>query len=602
MCGITGLLDLSGRHPPEHSVDIVRKMLDAIQHRGPDDWGIWSSPDGRCVLGHRRLSIIDLSAAGHQPMTANDSTYAITFNGEIYNYQELRAELSAKGEVFSGQSDTEVLLTGMIRENLEFIKKIDGMFAFAFYNVIENTLTLARDAFGEKPLYYTFFNGYFAFSSELHALEQLPNFKRRISRQAIAEFLQFQYVPAPGTIYDGCHKLPPAHSMIVSGNGHSVLNRYYAFSAGSQEDDSRSLDDRADELEEILLRSLRRRLISDVPLGAFLSGGVDSSTVVALITRRLGRSIKTFSMGFVDAAESEHQEARAIAAHLGSEHYEQLLPLPVPEMVAQIAANLDEPNADSSCLPTFLLSQFVRTHVTVALSGDGGDEMFGGYQRYFDCMSASKQNQERISVGSWHIGQDYYAGRLLIFPDRALRALLGDDPDPVPASVHTLRHQIDVDKRPLLCVLREQDTNNYMPGAVLAKVDRMSMRHGLEVRTPFLSPELGRFAQSLPTQSLTNGRVGKLVLRQLGSRYLPREWLMRPKMGFGLPVAGWGDRGLRSHVKTLLQGDDCRLSRWIPSERLHKYWEDHGETISFYQLWSLAILEHWLRIHDGEPS
>lgn len=601
MCGIAGLLDLSGRRAPEHSQDIVRKMLGAIQHRGPDDSGLWTSPDGRCVLGHRRLSIIDLSAAGHQPMTAGGSSYALTFNGEIYNYQELRDELSEKGDVFSGQSDTEVLLTGLVRHGLDFVKKTDGMFAFALYNSIKKELVLARDFFGEKPLYYTFFDGFFAFCSELHAFEHLPNFKPLISRQTIAQFLQFQYVPAPSTFYEGCRKLPPAHSMTVSADGQSVLSRYYAFVAGDRVQDDRSLDDRADELEELLLRSLKRRLISDVPLGAFLSGGVDSSTVVALITRRLGRPIKTFSMGFVDAADSEHQEARAIAEHLGSEHHERLLPLPAPEEIARIAANLDEPNADSSCLPTFLLSQFARTHVTVALSGDGGDEMFGGYQRYFDCIDASEQNRERIAAGSWHIGQDYYAGRLLIFPDRDLRALLGDDPDPVSPYVWDLRHQIDVDKRPLLSVLREQDANNYMPGAVLAKVDRMSMRHGLEVRTPFLSPEVGRFAQSLPMQSLAEGRIGKLVLRHLGARYLPQEWLMRPKKGFGLPVAGWGERGLRPHIESLLLKDDCRLSAWIPPERLRSYWEKHSERVSFYQLWSLAILEHWLRLHDGKP-
>ena len=602
MCGIAGLLDLSGRHDPGQSRETVRRMLEAIHHRGPDDSGIWVSGDGRCVLGQQRLSIIDLSAAGHQPMVADGGAYAITFNGEIYNYKELREDLAKSGVQFRGRSDTEILLSGLIRDGINYINRLDGMFAFALYDSAREELILARDFFGEKPLYYIVHSGIFAFSSELHAFEHLPGFRRRISRQTIAEFLQFQYVPVPNAFYDGCRKLPPAHSMVVSASGLSTPKCHYSFSTGEHEDDDRPLDERADELEEILLRSLRRRLISDVPLGAFLSGGVDSSTVAALITRRLGQPLTTFSMGFADAPDSEHVEARAIARYLGTEHHEQLLSLPNPEEVARIAANLDEPNADSSCLPTFLLSSFARTRVTVAISGDGGDEMFGGYGRYFDCQEATALNRDRIEAGTWHVGQDYYASRLLIFPDRELRALMGTDPDPVSAKVWNLRQQIDNDRRPLLNVLREQDVNHYMPGAVLAKVDRMSMRHGLEVRTPFLSPEMGRFAQALPVRSLAEGRTGKLILRRLAARYLPQDWMMRPKKGFGMPVSGWGEQRFRPYVRSLLLSQDSRLSAWIGPQQLHSYWNGAGEQASFYQLWALAILEHWLRLHEGEPA
>lgn len=602
MCGIAGIMDLSDRPDPGRNRKTVDRMLEAIRYRGPDDRGLWVSGDGRCVLGQQRLSIIDLSAAGHQPMLAEEGRHAITFNGEIYNYRELKAALAAQGCLFQGGSDTEVLLAGLIADGIDYIDKIDGMFAFAHYDEAKGNLTLARDFFGEKPLYYYFQDGIFAFASELHALEHLPGFQRRVSRRTIAHFLQFQYIPAPDAFYEGCHKLPPAHSLTVSMTGLSTPRRHYQFTAGTREVDDRSLDDRADELEDILLRNLRRRLISDVPLGAFLSGGVDSSTVAALITRRLGQPLQTFSMGFTGAPDSEHLDARAIARYLGTEHHEQLLALPSPEEVTRVAANLDEPNADTSCLPTYLLSAFARTHVTVALSGDGGDEMFGGYGRYFACLEATALNRERIEAGTWHIGQDYYAGRLLIFPDRELRALMGTDPDPVSPYMWSLRQQIDEDRRPLLNVLREQDVHHYLPGAVLAKVDRMAMRHGLEVRTPFLSPELGRFAQALPVQTLADGTVGKRVLRHLAARYLPADWMMRPKKGFGMPVSGWGEQQLRPYVRSLLLGDECRLSAWIGADQMRAYWGDAGERASFYQLWAMAVLEQWLRLHEGVPA
>jgi asparagine synthase (glutamine-hydrolysing) len=352
-----------------------------------------------------------------------------------------------------------------------------------------------------------------------------------------------------------------------------------------------------------LLRSLRRRLLSDVPLGAFLSGGVDSSTVVALVTRRLNRPIQTFSIGFEGTASTEHESARSIAHHLGTDHHDQMVaPGDVAEMASFIAARLDEPNGDSSCLPTYLLSGLARRRVTVAVSGDGGDEIFGGYDRYFHCEAAVERNRDRIAAGTWHAGRDYYSSRILIFDDRDLSLLYGGMPAASATVLAELRGRIDADPRPLVNVLRELDAANYLPGAVLPKVDRMSMQHSLEVRTPFLSVEVAEFGARLPASQISAGMNGKLVLKRLASRYLPAEWMERPKMGFGLPMLNWAEGSLRARTLALLSEPDAQLTRWLPIETIRAFFEQRGAGISVYQLWTLQILEHWLRTHPAERA
>ncbi|MGQ9369477.1 asparagine synthase (glutamine-hydrolyzing) [Azospirillum sp. ST 5-10] len=607
MCGIAGVISLQqGRYGAETLSAVAHAMADSLRHRGPDDEGVWVSPDGRCALGHRRLSIIDTSAAGHQPME-DDAGCVVTYNGELYNHLELRAALERTGATFRTRCDTEVFLAGLARHGADWLPRVDAMFALGFLDQRRSRLLLARDAFGEKPLYYTVQNGLFAFASELQALTRLPGFDAVVDDDSLALCLSFQYVPAPRTIYRSCRKLPQGCFLEVdltagaAGVGEPV--RYHRFACSSETVTTVPLDEQADALEEVLLRSLRRRLMSDVPLGAFLSGGVDSSTVVALVTRRLNRPIQTFSIGFEGTASTEHESARAVAVHLGTAHHEQMVaPGDVMEMASFIAARQDEPNGDSSCLPTYLLSGLARRRVTVAISGDGGDEIFGGYDRYFHCAAAVERNRDRIAAGTWHVGRDYYSSRILIFDDRDLSVLYGGMPAAAATVLADLRRRIDADPRPLVNVLREMDAAHYLPGAVLPKVDRMSMQHGLEVRTPFLSVEVADFGAGLPASQISNGMSGKLVLKRLASRYLPAEWMARPKMGFGLPMHNWAEGSLRARTLALLSEPDARLTRWLPAETVRAFFEQRGAAASVYQLWTLQILEHWLRTHPAERA
>ena len=487
MCGIAGIVR-SGRSslgPPEMAA-LVETMTSAIAHRGPDASGLWSDPAGRCVLGHRRLSIIDTSPAGRQPMATGDGRWQITFNGELYNFQEIRPALLAAGIQLRGRTDTEVLIESIALWGTDAFTRFDGMFAFGAFDTLSGELMLARDPFGEKPLYYVELpGGDFAFASELQALERLPGFDGSVDIDAVAEVLSFQYVGAPRSIYSSVKKLPPAHWLRRGADGKITTGRYYQFRPGLAGFSDRPMNDLADELEDILTRSIRRRLIADVPLGAFLSGGVDSSTVCALIRRKLGLPIMTFSTGFGGAPESEHLTARAFSEHLGTDHHEEILTPDAADFLLHIGQYLDEPNGDSSCLPTYLLSRFARRHVTVAVSGDGGDEMFGGYGRYFATYDEMARHRNG-DLPAWTPGGVYFGNRILITVENHLADLMGFIPAKFADHLARLRAELDDAPNRLLCEMRRSDVDNYMPGAVLAKVDRMSMQHSLEVRTPFL--------------------------------------------------------------------------------------------------------------------
>ncbi|MCP5066327.1 MAG: asparagine synthase (glutamine-hydrolyzing), partial [bacterium] len=375
MCGIAGYVRFAADLGADELREIALRMARAQQHRGPDDEGVWLSPDGRCALAHRRLSVIDTSSAGHQPMESSGARHCISYNGEIYNYREIRSQLETKGHRFRTQSDTEVLLAALDEFGVEAFEQLDGMYGFGRYSNTTGELLLARDPFGEKPLYTLSTPEGFAFASELEALRCVPGFDATVELSALAELLCFQYVDAPRSFYKGTCKLEPGSWLRVSREGHQETRRHFSFRPGHTPDEGRSLDDYADELEDLLVESIRRRLIADVPLGAFLSGGIDSSTIVALITRKLGLPVKTFSIGFRDSPDSEHELAAAIAKHLGTEHRERIVPPTEVQRFAELGGWLDEPNADTSCLPTYLLSQFTREEVTVAVSGDGGDEL-----------------------------------------------------------------------------------------------------------------------------------------------------------------------------------------------------------------------------------
>ena len=603
MCGISGILDKEGRIGPDKLCALTAAMANTMQHRGPDDRGLWLSPDKRVALAHRRLSIIDTSAAGHQPMGSPSGRGAITYNGELYNYHQLRAELEQTGVRFTSKSDTEVLLACIERWGTGALPKLDAMFAFGHYDLERRLLLLARDIFGEKPLYYLDTSEYFAFASELHALSVLPGFDASVSIEAIASYLSFQYVPSPATIYRGTKKLPPGSWLSIDAAGKVRIERYFSFTTSELQKPSRSPNDLADELEDLLVNTLRSRLISDVPLGAFLSGGVDSSTVVAIITKRLGVPLKTYSIGFKRHRDSEHLEAAEVSQHLGSRHHERVLSPDVIELGSHIGAVLDEPNGDTSCLPTYLLSGFARESVKVALSGDGGDELFGGYGRYFNTVDEwTRKNAGDRSLSWWHAGDVYLSNRILVFPDDALAEVMGEIPPAFAAALATMRREITDDPRPLLNVIRELDARTYMPGAVLAKVDRMSMQHSLEVRAPLLGIEIAKFAMRLSAEDCYAGGQGKLVLKCVAERYLPPEWMRRPKRGFGLPMDTWGAQALLPVLRQLLLDPRCRLAEWIPAVTLRKFVGHLERHFHAYQAWSLFILETWLRTHPATPA
>lgn len=597
MCGIAGLYNAMHRLGGIEQVrGLLDKMLLTIQHRGPDADGAWIDADNRCALGHRRLSIIDTSDAGRQPMASTDQRWWISFNGEIYNFQELRGRLEAIGIHPRGRTDTEVLILGLQHWGTEFLPWIDGMFALAAFDTVPGELLLARDAFGEKPLYYTeLAAGTLAFASEVQVLEVLPGFDDEVSLDAMAEVLMFQYIGSPRSIYREVHKLLPGQWMKVTPKG-KTFGTHFKFSPAPEERYNRNEDDLADELEELLVTSLRRRLIADVPLGAFLSGGVDSSTVCALIRRRLGVPLKTFSMGFEGSGESEHETARAFAEHLGTEHYEKILTPDSSSFLKTVGSLLDEPNGDSSCLPTYLLSEFARQHVTVAISGDGGDELFAGYGRF---MSTIQEFGEQPSPGSARVGEAYYSDRILVAPDGVIQTLFGDVPPGLARHLHALREGLDRDGRPLHSRLRQTDLENYMPGAVLPKMDRMSMRHSLEVRTPFLNRELAGFAERLGEKALYSGAVGKQLLRRVACRHLPPELVNMPKRGFAIPTSHWAPDELWALTRDMLFSDDSRLLQVFGAKRIEAFvgpkHQFSGRAV--YRVWGLVMLESWCRHH-----
>uniref|UniRef100_UPI00051BECB3 asparagine synthetase B family protein n=1 Tax=Aeromonas finlandensis TaxID=1543375 RepID=UPI00051BECB3 len=401
------------------------------------------------------------------------------------------------------------------------------------------------------------------------------------------------------TLYQHARKLLPGHLMRAVTGEVSQAERYFHFICAGDHMPSRPLEEQVDQLEELLLRSLSRRLVADVPVGAFLSGGVDSSTAVALITRRLQRPIRTFSIGFTDAPESEHEEARAFADFLGTEHSEQLLhPEAFVEQVGYLARRMDEPNADTSCVPTYMVSQLARQQVTVAITGDGGDELFGGYGRYLQTLAAAEGREQQMQARSWHLGREYYSGRILLYADRQLEQLFGRIPSGTGDHLMAWRRRIDMDSRPYLNRLREADIANYLP-LVLAKVDRMSMLHSLECRTPYLSTEVAQFAAGLAPSELIAQGQGKVLLRQLAKRYLPAEWIDRPKKGFSIDP--FNQQAKQSAIMQLRQqassGQLC-LHQFIAPERLRVLLDNQFDGMSFYHVWGLLVLEIWLQNHD----
>ncbi len=610
MCGIVGLVDYEGRFSSGQLRQLAGRMRDTLAHRGPDDADLWASPDGRVCFGHRRLSIIDLRPEGRQPMLNEDGRVAVTFNGEIYNFAALRQELEAAGHRFASRTDTEVLCHLFEDDPEAAVGRLVGMFAFAAWRVPRRELVLARDHFGKKPLYYVRDGAFLAFASELQALQLLPDdLLGGIDPAAVQEYLLLQYVHAPRSIYRRVMKLEPGCCLRVTFDGacvrHESMRRFFRFEAkepwrwplGKWQTE----DALVGEFREHLVEAVRDRLVADVPVGAFLSGGNDSSLVVAVMARELGVRPQTFSIGFTNSPGSEHVAAREIATHLGCEHHELLVEPSAVDLLPTIAEALDEPNGDSSCLPVYLLSRFARERVTVAISGDGGDEMFGGYGRYTHTLREASNvyfwlRWLKHNRRPWRAGRAYVSERLLPMTEETLRTLVERLEPEAERMLADMRATAD-GRGPVLHRLRTLDAGHYLPGAVLAKVDRMSMRFALEVRSPLLDVRLARWAGSLPAWACNDGRTSKRIMKRLALRYLPEAIVNRPKQGFGLPDQCWSQDRLLDLADDLLLGPGAQVQGYLDGAKLRRHLARQREPgmFSVYQIWELLVLEQWLR-------
>jgi asparagine synthase (glutamine-hydrolysing) len=644
MCGIAGFWQnkkTSG--PPE---DILTRMGDALKHRGPDDSGIFYEASGVGFV-HRRLSIVDLSPAGHQPMTSASGRYTIIFNGEVYNFEEIKAELGA-GYAWRGHSDTEVMLEAIDRWGLDqALKRFVGMFAFALWDRQEQELSLVRDRLGIKPLYYGRVNGDFVFGSELKAIAAYPGFEARINRDALALYMRYSYVPAPHCIYDGLHKLQQGYILALKqGESEPRLRCFWSASEIAQSGvDARIAGSDAEviqELESKLSRAIQLRMIADVPLGAFLSGGIDSSTVVALMQAQSSRPIKTFTIGFHEKDYNEAVHARRIAEHLGTEHTELYVTAQQALNVVPLLSEMyDEPFADVSQIPTYLVSQLARGSVTVSLSGDGGDELFAGYQRYFRTMAIWGW-QKRVPAQLRHvisqvmqsaspetIDSAYQRFRPLM-PRSQQFSAVGDKVHKLapmlnssgPESVYlkTVSHWTDPtdvvlgSREPdnfgrffkttesLPCFEERMmltDLVNYLPDDILTKVDRASMAVSLEARVPILDHRVVEFAWKLPMRFKIRNGSSKWILRQVLYKHVPAALVERPKMGFGVPIDHWLRGPLRSWAEDLLSEESLHRQGLFNVDAVRTKLKEHlsGSRNWQYLLWDVLIFQSWLFDH-----
>lgn len=610
MCGITGFIGPT-------NIDALKGMMNAIIHRGPDSGDV-AIVDDVVHLAHRRLSIIDLSPTGHQPMESKDGRFIIVFNGEIYNYLDLKKEIKRD---WRGHSDTEVLVESISEIGVEkTLSKIAGMFVFAVFDKRDKVLTIARDRFGEKPLYYSRQGNTFLFGSELKALVKHPSFTKKISRKALKAFFKYNYIPAPYSIYENVFKLRPAHFLTFDLKTNSFEEKRY-WSIGKQTLFSGSYQDALNELERKLLRTVEEQMISDVPIGAFLSGGVDSSMVVALMQQKAAKKVKSFSIGFHEKKFNEAIFAAEVAKHLGTDHTElYVTPQDALAVVPKLPHIYDEPFSDSSQIPTYLVSAMTRQHVTVALSGDAGDESFGGYQRYFLGPSIYKKIKflpkplRKLSATSLRAVSPNIWDKIMPFPGDKMHKLAevldvnsgedvyqrlishwGDLENPALGNESIFHYEFDQ-----LGSLEEQmmmlDTNTYLPDDILVKVDRASMALSLETRAPFLDHRVVEFAWTLPIEFKIQNQNGKRILKDLLYKYVPRELIDRPKMGFGVPLDSWLRNELRDWGESLIDGKKIREAGFLNYDLIKKKWDEHqsGSRNFQYHLWDVLMFQSWL--------
>ena len=660
MCGLTGYF--SNRHI--HGQETLTVMANVMRHRGPDDSGYWHDDEAGIGLAHRRLSILDLSPAGHQPMTSPSGRFKIVFNGEIYNHLEVRHELEKSGDChWRGHADTETIVAGFDAWGIEAtLRRSVGMFALAVWDKKERTLTLARDRLGEKPLYFGWNCGTFLFASELKALRAFPGFEAEINRNALTLLLRHNYIPAPYSIYCGIFKLWPGTILALQKGACSVcpwgfdeppfeafqgigvsLRPYWSLrdvaEQGLAQPFTGTENEAVAELERVLTAAVLSQQISDVPLGAFLSGGVDSSTIVALMQAHAARPVKTFTIGFDEDGYNEAKFAKVVARHLGTEHTELYVTSSEAMAVITLLPTLyDEPFSDSSQIPTFLVSQLARQHVTVALSGDAGDELFGGYNRYFltnaiwrktgwlpiRCRSALARGIKSVSPSRWN---QLYSLAALAIPNKMRTTQVGDKAHKLadilevnspemfyynllshwksPGDVVVGGHEpptILTNGNGLIKVKEFEyqmmylDALSYLPDDILVKVDRVAMGVSLETRVPFLDHRVVDFAWRLPLELKIRNGYGKWLLRQVLYKYVPKELIERPKTGFGVPIDSWLRGPLKEWAEELLAEDRLMQEGFFNPAPIRQKWHEHlsGQRNWQYHLWDVLMFQSWM--------
>lgn len=645
MCGIVGLLQ-DGLKPDQWEC-FLRSMTDSLVHRGPDDTGWWYDAEAGVGLGHRRLSIVDLSPLGHQPMASESGRYYITYNGEVYNFRELRKELQLLGCTFRGHSDTEVMLAAIEQWGLEHaVKRFVGMFAFALWDRKERVLHLVRDRLGIKPLYYGWLGKAFVLGSELKAFKAHPAFRGEIDRNALALMMCHSYIPAPYSIYKGIYKLLPGHILTLNRAdiGSASAPTPYWTARDVAEDGAAdpfvgSETEAVEYLDTLLRDAVKLRMVADVPLGAFLSGGVDSSTVVALMQAQSERPVKTFSIGFYEQSYNEAEHAKAVAKHLGTDHTElYVTPEQAMAVIPKLPTLYDEPFSDASQIPTFLVSELARRYVTVSLSGDGGDELFGGYNRYFwgrsiwqkigwmprGLRNAVTRALTALSPQSWEalflklgpvlpekVKQRNPGDKLhklaeilaVESPEAMYRGLVSHWKNPAGVVVGAAESPTVLTDRNCWADLPDftqrmmyLDLVSYLPDDILVKVDRASMGVSLEARVPLLDHRVVEFAWRVPLfMKIRNGQ-SKWLLRQVLYKYVPKELIERPKMGFGIPIDDWLRGPLRDWAEDLLSEERLKREGYLRPEPIRKLWKEHlsGKRNWQYHLWDVLMFEAWL--------
>ena len=638
MCGLAGTLDLARQTAEDDLRARVARMAATLVHRGPDSEGTWVDAAAGIAFGHRRLAIIDLSPTGHQPMVSADGRFVIAYNGETYNFRELRRELEARGTTFRGHSDTEVALEAIAAWGIEDgLSRLNGMFAFALWDRTERRLHLVRDRLGIKPLYYGRQGDSFLFASELRALRAHPAFAAEIDRDALALYMRHNVVPAPRSIFRGIHKLAPGTLLTLDAEGQGAPRPYWSLREvaergreGGQRGDTKEV---AEELDELLRDAVKRRMIADVPLGVFLSCGTDSSLVAALMQAQSRVPIKTFTIGHPAADFDEAKDAKRVAHHLGTDHHELYVGADdALAVVARLPAYYDEPFADSSQIPTFLVSQMARREVIVALSGDGGDEMFGGYERHLWCeriarhtggwpgwlkrsaasglRALSPDGWDRLAArlpAAWrrrstgdklhklagvidaHDAAEIYRGLVSHWRDDGI--VIGGHPERGPVSDRPAWPDLPDFTRQIMYL----DAVTYLPDDILTKVDRASMAVSLEARVPLLDHRVVEFAWRQPLGHMISGGRGKHILREVLYRYVPRALIEREKMGFAVPLHEWLRGPLRDWSEALL--DEARLARegFFAPAPVRAVWREHlsGRRNRHHELWDVLMFQAW---------